>query len=117
MEEIEARLTALESQMRHVREDAAAARVLAGGADRDVDEFRDEIRDFRQATVGSLNALRETQIEQGDRLTGVEQRLDRIEQRMDQTSQRMEHGFGTLATGQAEITALLTRLIEPETGE
>jgi methyl-accepting chemotaxis protein len=35
------------------------ARVLAGGADRDVEQIRGEIRDFKQATTASFNAMRE----------------------------------------------------------
>ncbi len=63
---LDARVAALESQVRDLAErvraseqDAAAARVLAGAADRDVSEFRDELRDFRRATVSSFNAMRE----------------------------------------------------------
>lgn len=44
--------------MRAAEQDAAAARILAGAADRDVSEIRAEIRDFRQATTTSFNALR-----------------------------------------------------------
>src|SRR5207244_7073380 len=40
-----------------------SARVLAGGADRDVNEIRSEIREFRQATVASFNAMREDHID------------------------------------------------------
>lgn len=45
--------------VRDTARDAAAARVLAGGADRDVTEFRADIRDFRQATTAGFNAMRE----------------------------------------------------------
>src|ERR1700737_2236515 len=65
-DDLEARVAALETQVRELSErvrgseqDAAAARVLAGGADRDVSEIRSEIRDFRQATTSSFNAMRE----------------------------------------------------------
>ncbi len=65
-ENLEQRVTALESQVRELadrvrasEQDAAAARVLAGAADRDVTEFVGEFRDFRRATIGSFNALRE----------------------------------------------------------
>lgn len=64
-ENLEQRVTALESQVRELadrvrasEQDAAAARVLAGAADRDVTEFVGEFRDFRRATIGSFNALR-----------------------------------------------------------
>jgi uncharacterized protein YceH (UPF0502 family) len=64
--ELEARVAALESQVAELaqrvhrsEQDAAAARVLAGGADRDVEQIRGEIRDFKQATTASFNAMRE----------------------------------------------------------
>lgn len=63
---LEARVEALETQVRGLaqrvqasEQDAAAARVLAGAADRDVTEFHNELRDFRRATVSGFNALRE----------------------------------------------------------
>ena len=59
MEELEGRVTALETEMRSVRADAAAARVLAGGADRDVATLATGM----DAQKRLLEALRETQIE------------------------------------------------------
>jgi len=67
--------------------DAAAARVLAGGADRDVSEVRAELRAHTQA----LNALRETQLEQ---------------------AQKMSDGFTTLIVGIAQMTNLLQKISE-----
>ncbi len=96
MEELEARVEALESQVRGIREDAAAARVLAGGADRDVSAFSARL-DVHQTL---LQALRETQVEQGERIGGLEREV--------------RSGFRTLAVGQAEILALLTRLDRPD---
>lgn len=84
-DDIEARLTSLEREVTRLREEAAAARALAALADRDVSEVRTELRGHNQV----LNALRETQLEQG---------------------QRMDSGFATLSTGMAQITALLTNL-------
>ena len=59
MEELEGRVSALEEQMRYVREDVAAARVLAGGADRDVAALAIKL----DAQTRLLEALRETQVE------------------------------------------------------
>jgi hypothetical protein len=63
---LESRVSALETQVHELsgrvranEQDAAAARVLAGAADRDVTEFRGELHDFRRATTTSFNALRE----------------------------------------------------------
>src|SRR5688500_16147043 len=65
-DDLEARVSALVAQVRdrnaRVRagaQDAAAARVLAGGADRDVAEIRAEIREFREQNTRVLNAMRE----------------------------------------------------------
>ena len=51
-------LNDIHRRLRAAEQDAAAARILAGAADRDVSEIRAEIRDFRQATTTSFNALR-----------------------------------------------------------
>ncbi|ODQ86576.1 hypothetical protein BHQ17_20325, partial [Mycolicibacterium holsaticum] len=62
--DMESRVSALEEQVqdltgrvRATEQDAAAARVLAGAADRDVSKFRGEMRNFRRATTASFNAL------------------------------------------------------------
>ena len=73
------------------RADAAAARVLAGGADRDVSEMKTLLRAHAQ----SLNALRETQLDHQGEI-----RTLRTE---------MQRGFGTLQTGIAQIVDALPR--------
>ncbi|MGB6162933.1 MAG: hypothetical protein WCF33_04795 [Pseudonocardiaceae bacterium] len=121
---LEVRVSALESQIRLVRADAAAARVLAGGADRDVSAFAAKL----DAHTRLLTALRETQREQGmaigelshrvdsldQRVDGLDQRVDGLSQRVDGLSQRvdglegeMRKGFAMTATGMARITELL----------
>jgi hypothetical protein len=94
LNDLDRRVHVLEVEFARMREqsaitssDAAAARVLAGGADRDVSEVRSELRAHTQA----LNALRETQLEQG---------------------QRMSDGFTTLNAGMAQIAALLQKVSE-----
>lgn len=86
-------------RVRHSEQDAAAARVLAGGADRDVTEIRGEIRDFRQATTSSFNAMR-------DDLTDLRQQVDtgftEIRGKLD-----------AAAAGQQQIVNLLNTLIGP----
>lgn len=100
---LENRVTVLEREFARFREqaaltrsDATAARMLAAGADHDVSEVRAELRAHTQA----LNALRETQLEL--RETQFEQ------------GQRMSQGFSMLNTGMAQITALLTGMTEAE---
>ncbi|WP_142099231.1 hypothetical protein [Pseudonocardia cypriaca] len=112
MEELEARVSALETQLRSVRQDAAAARVLAGGADRDVSAFGAKL----DAQQRLLEALRETQIEHGRRLAGhdgrfdhVEGRFDHLEQRFDALESQMWQGFTNLERGQNVMLDLLRR--------
>jgi hypothetical protein len=98
-DDIETRLDIVERDVTQLREqlaltisDAGAARMLAAGADHDVSEVRAELRAHTQA----LNALREIQLEQG--------------RKIDEQGREMREGFATLATGMAQITALLTNL-------
>ncbi|MEO6794667.1 MAG: hypothetical protein ABI253_11880 [Mycobacterium sp.] len=101
---LEARVDALESrvdeltgQLQQVRQDAVAARVLAGGADRDIEQVGGELRDFRQATTTSLNAMRDDLVDlrgqMGDGFAEIRTRLD------------------ATAAGLARITDLLTGLV------
>ena len=94
--DVERRLSSLERAVAELREkmvfvgtEAAAARVLAAGADRDVSEVRAELRAHTQA----LNALRETQLEQGTALRELQQRVT--------------DGFATMRTGMSQIVSLL----------
>ena len=93
----EARVGELAGQAQAAREDAVATRHLAAANDRDVTEIRDEIRDFRQATVASFNAMRsdltDLQAEMRTGFTVVRGQLD-----------------GT-AAGLEQITGLLNILI------
>jgi chromosome segregation ATPase len=96
-DDIETRVTILEREVVRLRDkvtltssDADAARVLAAGADHDVSEVRAELRAHTQA----LNALRETQLELDQKVSGLDQKLT--------------EGFAMLGTGMAQITALLS---------
>jgi predicted nucleic acid-binding Zn-ribbon protein len=117
-DELEERVAALETQVQGLAErvqrsehDAAAARVLAGGVDRDVSEIRAEIRDFRDQNNRVLNAMRSD-------LTDLTSRVDDLSERLDALTERTESGFahvrGALdasAAGQAHIVELLDQLI------
>ena len=112
-EDIESRLSAVErgvAQLRAQQEltasDAAAARVLAAGADHDVSEVRAELR----AHTRALNALRETQLDQGRRLDRMDGRLDGMDGRFDGIETRMADGFATVGAGMAQIVTLLEGL-------
>ena len=115
---LEARVAALEARVRALADlvaasrqrveaserDAAAARVLAGGADRDVTEFRHEMRDFRQATVSSFNALREDLV---DLRTHVNNGFTTVDQSFTEIRGRLD----AAAAGQQEIVRLLHTVI------
>jgi chromosome segregation ATPase len=108
--DLEARVAALETQVRDLaarvrnsEQDAAAARVLAGGADRDVEQIRGEIRDFRQATTSSFNAMRED--------------LTDLRQRMNDGFTEMRGKFDATAAGQQQIVDLLNTLIGQQGGQ
>ena len=107
-------LSEIRRRLRAVEQDAAAARVLAGAADRDVSEIRAEIRDLRQATAGSFNALRED---------FVDLREDFVDLREDFSSLREEVGRGFVemrgkldatAAGQQRIVELIESLIDQQ---
>jgi len=109
---LEGQVRELDQRVRHSERDAAAARVLAGGADRDVAQIREEIRDFRRATTASFNAMRED-------LTDLRTRVDDGFASVEDRFARVDDGFvgvrGKLdatAAGQQQIVDLLNTLIE-----
>jgi len=83
-DDLESRFTKLEHEVDRLREEVASARALAALADRDVAELRAEMRGYRQV----LNALRETQLEQGQQIDGLRQemrqQIDGLRQEMRQ---------------------------------
>jgi predicted nucleic acid-binding Zn-ribbon protein len=121
-DDIDARVTALEGEVRQLSQrvratehDAAAARVLAGGADRDVHEVRDELRAFRQATISSFNALRAD-------LTDLREHVDNGFTEVNGRLAAVDRGFAEVrgrldgaAAGQQQIVDMLTLLINRET--
>ncbi|NIH77681.1 hypothetical protein [Amycolatopsis viridis] len=102
---------------REARDDAAAARVLATAASKDVGDLKAQL----QAHTKVLNALRETQLEHGSRLGRVENRLGRVENRLGRVENRldrvedhlermeteMRNGFAMMAGGMSRIAELL----------
>ena len=121
VEALETRVRDLDGRVRASEHDAAAARVLAGAADRDVTQFHSEFRGFRQATVASFNALRE---DMTDLRTEMRTRFTRVDQRLGQIDTgliEVDKGFigirGKLdaaAAGQQQIVDILQRLIDDQ---
>ncbi|WP_432158212.1 hypothetical protein [Streptomyces sp. bgisy153] len=83
-----ARIGELEAEVARLREDAASARALAGMADRDVAEMRTTMRGHTSV----LNALRETQLEQGQALNGI-----------NATVRQVAEVVGGIAAGQMQL--------------
>jgi NTP pyrophosphatase (non-canonical NTP hydrolase) len=101
---LEARVGELADRLQHSEQDAAAARVLAGGADRDVDQIRGEIRDFRQATTSSFNAMRED-------LADLRKHVDDGFAKVERGFTEMRGKFDATAASQEQIVSLLNTLI------
>ena len=97
---LETQVAALAKRVQRSEQDAAAARVLAGGADRDVSELRGEIREFRDQNNRVLNAMRDD--------------LNELRSHMDSGFTEMRGKLDATATGLAQITGMLTRLIEQQ---
>jgi hypothetical protein len=95
---VEHEVQELRARVRHSEHDATAARVLAGGADRDVEQIRGEIRDFRQATTASFNAMR---ADQND-----------LREHVDRGFAEMRGRLDAAAAGQQQIVDLLGTLID-----
>lgn len=115
-EDLESRVTALEDEVRDLtrrvrgnEHDAAAARVLAGAADRDVSEIRGELRDFRQATTTSFNALRQDFVD-------LRQDFVDLRQHVDSGFAEMRGKFDAAAAGQQHIVELLHTIIGDRDG-
>lgn len=116
--DLEPRVEALENQVRDLtakvqmsQQDAAAARVLAGAADRDVSEFRAEIRDFRNATTASFNAMRHDFVDLRQDFVDLREHVDRRFEQVDQGFAEMRGRFDATAAGQQRIVDLLNSII------
>jgi hypothetical protein len=107
-EELERRIIAVEGEVQLAKTMAVDARFLAVRADRDVSVFNEKLEVHKVL----IEALRETQIDHGRRLDEHGKRLERIERTMDEGFKEMRNGFSTMAIGQAEITKLITKVIE-----
>jgi hypothetical protein len=93
---LEARVIELDERVRRSEHDAAAARVLAGGADRDVADVRAGIREFGEQNTRVLNAMRED--------------LTDLRSRVDDGFIEMRAKLDAAAAGQQQIVALLDSL-------
>lgn len=119
--DLESRVAALEKevhtlsqQVRRNAQDAAAARVLAGAADRDVNQFTHELRDFRQATTASFNALRQDYVDLRGQVADGFGRVDRTFEHVDRGFTEIRGKLDAAAAGQEHIAGLLQQLIDKD---
>jgi predicted nucleic acid-binding Zn-ribbon protein len=113
-DDLEARVTALEEQVRNLtgrvqasEQDAAAARVLAGAADRDVGELRAEMREFREQNMRLHSATRED-------LTDLRARMESGFAEVDRGFAEVRGRLDATAAGQERIVELLGRLLNQQ---
>ena len=106
----------LRARLRRVEEDAAAARILAGGADRDVSEIRTELREFRTEMHSFrdqnnrvLSAMREDLTDFRADLTDLRVGLNGVREHMDRNFLMVHSKIDGVAAGLQVITDLLTR--------
>ena len=109
-DDLEPRVSALEGQVRDLtgrvhanQQDAAAARVLAGAADRDVGEIRGDLRDFRRATSASFNAMRQDFVDLRQDFASLREHVDRGFEQCDQGFTEMRGRFDATAAGLQQI--------------
>lgn len=95
-DEFRRRIDALEAAMDALREHLTTTRAVVAINDRDVAEFKTELRAHKQV----LQALRETQLEQGTRLDALETKVDTLET-------KVTNGFATVL---AAVQAIADRL-------
>lgn len=93
----------LTNRVRASQQDAAAARVLAGAADRDVGE----IRDFRQATTSRFKALRQDFVDLRQDFVDHRTHVDIGFAKVDNAFTEMRGKLEAAATGQQQIVELL----------
>lgn len=106
----------LRARLRRVEHDVAAARILAGGADRDVGEIRGELREFRAQNTRLHNATRADLTDLRRDLTDLREHVDRGFAQFGEQFAQVDRNFLTVtakidgvAAGLQMITDLLTR--------
>ncbi|MBV9314666.1 MAG: hypothetical protein JO100_13265 [Pseudonocardia sp.] len=108
--DLEGRVRLLEQAVDQLREemivsrtDAAAARELAAGADRDVSEVRAELR----AHTRVLNAVRENQLDLQSEVRDLQSEVRGLQAEVRDLQSEVRRGFTEMKIGMAQIVRLL----------
>lgn len=121
---LEERMTALESEVGELKhrlqrseKDAAAARVLAGGADRDTSELRIELREFREQNMRLHNSTRADIADLRGDSTEIRGELGQLNGRVDTLTLEVRSKFDMLTAGQQQIVNLITLALDGKSGD
>ena len=108
--ELRNRLVVVEDQVARLIDESAATRAIAAMADRDVADHRQEMRGHTRV----LNALRQTQIEQGETLAEHGRMLSDHTRTLDRQTEMLEQHTRTL-DGHTEMLEQHTRTLDGHT--
>ena len=101
----------LRARLRRVEEDAAAARILAGGADRDVGEIRTELRELRSEMrsefVDVRAGMRSFRDQNNRVLSAMREDLTELRTDMDEGFRKMHEGFRVIDDKFVELRGVL----------
>ncbi|WP_280508072.1 hypothetical protein [Nocardia flavorosea] len=120
-----------EHRLQRSEKDAAAARVLAGGADRDRSELRIELREFREQNTrlrnatrsdiadirGDITGIRDDLTDIRGDITDIRGELGQLNGRVGTLTLEMRSKFDMLAAGQQQIVNLITLAIDDKGGD
>ena len=109
--DLEARVTAWETQMAQVAADAAAARHLAAANDRDLSSLSAKV-DAHRAAINALGVQTAARFDRMDqRFDGMDERFGRTDRRIDGLESEMRAGFAEMRGKLDQTTAGLQQII------
>lgn len=118
VEALEGEVERLKDRMRRGEQDAAAARILAGGADRDVAdlggevrEFRAEFRDFKSEMYEFKSEMYDFRTQNNRVINAFREDVNERFAQVDRNFAEMRGRFDATAAGQQQIVRMLDMLI------
>ncbi|MGW6331622.1 hypothetical protein [Nocardia rhamnosiphila] len=117
MAALESEMGELEHRLQRSEKDAAAARVFAGGADRDTAELRIELREFREQNMRLHNATRSDIADIRGDITEIRGELGQLNGGVDTLTLEMRSKFDMLTAGQQQIMNLITLALDGKGGD
>ncbi|ASR40008.1 hypothetical protein BAY61_32100 (plasmid) [Prauserella marina] len=109
---LETEMAEMKARLSRVAQDAAAAQVLARGADRDVADLTREIGEFRTHNTTLHNTTREDLRDVREDLRETRQDLKNLREATTNGFVEMRGKLDAAAAGQAQIAAMLTTLLQ-----